>query len=108
MKRLVEGQSAVLVPSRVKGFPKPHDHENRRERAGHLEFVQRDHCLLPQLPRQTGDAATTFAHTREQLHGETRRRIAAAREADRETRALWHTEEIRGAVRGYLDALAAR
>jgi len=52
--------------------------------------------------------ATTFAHTREQLRGETRRRIAAAREADKETRALWHTEEIRGAVRGYLDALAAR
>jgi enoyl-CoA hydratase len=52
--------------------------------------------------------ASAFANTREQLRGEARRRIAAAGEADRRTRALWQSEEIRGAVRGYLEALAAR
>ena len=52
--------------------------------------------------------AVTFAHTREQLRGETRRRIAAAAEADRRTRALWHSDEVRGAVRRYLEALVAR
>jgi enoyl-CoA hydratase len=57
---------------------------------------------LARIPR------STFAHTREQLRGETRRRIAAGADADRRTRALWHSDEIRGAVRGYLEQLAAR
>jgi enoyl-CoA hydratase len=52
--------------------------------------------------------SSTFAHTREQLRGEARRRIAAAGDVDAKTRALWHSEEIRSAVRGYLEALAAR
>ena len=52
--------------------------------------------------------ASTFAHTREQLRGEARRRIEAGREADRATRALWNSDEIRDAVRGYLAELAAR
>jgi enoyl-CoA hydratase len=57
---------------------------------------------LGRIPR------STFAHTREQLRGDTRSRIAAGRERDVATRALWHSDEIRGAVQGYLDALAAR
>jgi len=57
---------------------------------------------LARIPR------STFLHTREQLRGDTRRRIAAAAEADRRTRALWHSDEIRDAVRGYLEQLAAR
>ena len=57
---------------------------------------------LARIPR------STFAHTREQLRGETRRRIAAGADADRRTRALWHSDEIRDAVRGYLEQLAAR
>jgi enoyl-CoA hydratase len=57
---------------------------------------------LARIPR------STFAHTREQLRGETRRRIAAGAEADRRTRALWHSDEIRDAVRGYLEQLATR
>jgi enoyl-CoA hydratase len=52
--------------------------------------------------------ASTFAHTREQLRGDTRRRIEAGREADRATRALWQSDEVRNAVRGYLAELAAR
>ena len=52
--------------------------------------------------------ASTFAHTRELLRGEARRRIAAAGEADKRTRALWNSDEVRGAVRGYVQALAAR
>ena len=52
--------------------------------------------------------ASTFAHTREQLRGEARRRIEEGREADRATRALWNSDEIRDAVRGYLAELAAR
>lgn len=57
---------------------------------------------LGRIPR------TTFTHTRNQLRGETRRRIAAAADEDARTRALWQTDEIRDAVRGYLDRLAAR
>jgi enoyl-CoA hydratase len=52
--------------------------------------------------------ASTFAHTREQLRGDARRRIDERRDADRGTRALWNSDEIRGAVRGYLAELAAR
>ena len=52
--------------------------------------------------------ASTFAHTREQLRGEARRRIEEGRDADRATRALWNSDEIRDAVRGYLAELAAR
>lgn len=52
--------------------------------------------------------ASTFSHTREQLRGEARRRIEGRREADRATRALWNSDEIRGAVRGYLAGLATR
>ena len=52
--------------------------------------------------------SATFAHTREQLRGDARRRIAAGGEADKRTRAMWQSEEVRGAVRDYLEALAAR
>jgi enoyl-CoA hydratase len=58
--------------------------------------------LLARIP------GSTFAHTREQLRGEARRRIAESHEADRATRALWNSDEIRDAVRGYLAELAAR
>lgn len=51
---------------------------------------------------------STFAHTREQLRGDARRRIDAGRDDDVATRALWHSDEIRGAIQGYLDVLAAR
>lgn len=63
--------------------------------------VDRAHALA-RIP------ASTFAHTREQLRGEARRRIAAAADADRRTRAMWSSDEIQGAVRGYLAELAAR
>ena len=58
--------------------------------------------MLARIPR------STFAHTRSQLRGDARRRIEEGREADRATRALWQSDEIRDAVRGYLAELAAR
>jgi enoyl-CoA hydratase len=67
-----------------------------------VETALEQAALLARIPR------TTFAHTREQFRGETRRKIAASAEADRRTRALWGSDEIRGAVRGYLEQLAAR
>jgi enoyl-CoA hydratase len=67
-----------------------------------VETALEQAALLARIPR------TTFAHTREQFRGETRRKIAASAEADQRTRALWGSDEIRGAVRGYLEQLAAR
>ena len=67
-----------------------------------LERALEQAAALARIP------SSTFAHTREQLRGEARRRIAAAGEADRRTRALWHSAEIRSAAREYLEALAAR